>query len=269
MITRIQYQALILQSLGVDVLTVWIPGHCDHPMGDRADLLAKAFSTDTSTPSLPTPLVPVPYKVAVAFTKARLSFWVDNHWWSSSNLDLTSPSPLFKFQQLANSPPTIISLIRDRRPRTIRCIFRLLLGLCSDNKFLFHSRLLSTPSCSYCPLTSDSASHRLFDCHHYNSFRLESKSSLYQLDPHLPFSFTTFLQLEDVATRDRQRVADIFCDFLEKSRLTHVFVFSNRQASLRNSPPSIINPHLPYLQRSPSLLSSGTSTPDLSSLDLL
>ena len=210
--------------MGIHLLFHWIPGHCGHPLGDRVDLLAKSFSIDTYLPSIPCPLVPTPFRLAVSFIKARYKAWVSQLWWENSNS--ISPSTLFISQPDRLSPPAILDHIQLRPIRTIRCVYRLLLGVPTDNKFLHRCKLTISPNCSFCPRTLDSPFHRILHCPQHDTLRHLAISRLNSLDPPVPFTISSLLHMTEIDRSNRQEVSDIFCDFLEETKLVHLFLFN-------------------------------------------
>ena len=245
-----------LQDMGIQLLFHWIPGHCGHPLGDRVDLLAKAFSTDTSLSSIPCPLVPTPLALSISFIKTRYKSWISQLWWTNCNL--ISPTSLFLAQPNRSKLPPILQLIQNRPIRTIRTIYRLLLGVPTDNKFLHRCKVSSSTSCSFCSHSPDSSAHRILHCAHYDSFRSTAIGLLQLLDTPVLFTISSLLHLADVDSDFHQEVADIFCDFLEQTRLVHLFLYNSKVHNPPSLPSSTPPASLLPLRQSP-LPSSSSS----------
>ena len=66
-------QAIIseIRGRGIELEVDWIPGHCDHPLGDLADTTAKAHSTNVFMPSFASSDTSTPLQVMKDFIKAR------------------------------------------------------------------------------------------------------------------------------------------------------------------------------------------------------
>ena len=60
---QVQAAISIIKGRGVQLEVDWIPGHCDHPLGDLADTTAKAHSSNALEPSLASTVTSTPLQV--------------------------------------------------------------------------------------------------------------------------------------------------------------------------------------------------------------
>ena len=226
----------IIKGRGVQLEVDWIPGHCDHPLGDLADTTAKAHSSNALEPSLASTVTSTPLQVVKDFIKARARAWIVPPWWT--NLHHKHPQRLFTFQQDALVKPPILKHITTAKRRTQASIVRLLLGQANNNNHMYHCGLRSSQACSLCPFPKDSTNHRLLHCPAYDEHRSVWKAELRSLG--LPLTILVAIGLRGVQPAHHSAVASILIKFLDTTDLPRLFIWDTtaHQAPDETSTPS-------------------------------